>query len=167
MNNWIIGVDCGLSGGIALVDSCGRYRSVIDMPVEEWGKNKRRVCAVDLIDAFTSMRLRVVEKGETVRVYVERVSAMPGQGVTSMFSFGEGVGCVRTAIAASKLSSVWVTPNVWKKKMDLTKRHKDAAITLCREIFPDADLKKNKSGRADALMIARYGWLQESGTNEH
>ena len=92
--------------------------------------------------------------------YVETVHAMPGQGVTSMFSFGKAAGTIEGVLAGLEIPVTFVTPQAWKKPLGLLKKDKDVSRTLAIQLFPalSEQLKRKKDGgRADALLIARHG----------
>jgi len=146
-----IGVDCGISGAIALLNDNGSFISVHDMPVMAGTGKRQQVNASELAKIFRSM----FEGGEA---YVERVSAMPKQGVSSMFSFGTSYGIVLGVLAAIGIPTILVTPQSWKKRAGLTGKEKDYARTLAQQLYPAAELGRKKDiGRADALLIARFG----------
>ena len=99
------------------------------------------------------------EKEDTVKVVVEHVNAMPGQGVTSMFNFGQSFGVVKGICAALKLPIYFVRPTKWKKHFNLIKTNKDASRTKVIEAYPNISSKlsrKKDSNKADAILIARY-----------
>ena len=83
---------------------------------------------------------------------------MPGQGVSSMFGFGVSYGILQGVIASLGIPSVLVTPQRWKKAAGLMGKPKDYARTLAQRLYPAAELSRKKDiGRADAILIARYG----------
>ena len=84
---------------------------------------------------------------------------MPGQGVTSMFNFGQSFGVIKGVCAALKLPIYFVRPVKWKKHFNLIKTHKDASRTKVIEIFPHISSKisrKKDSNKADSILIAKY-----------
>ena len=94
-----------------------------------------------------------------VKVVVEHVTAMPGQGVTSMFNFGQSFGVIKGICAAMKLPIYFVRPTKWKKHFNLIKTNKDASRTKVIEIYPNISAKlsrKKDSNKADAILIASY-----------
>ena len=150
----IIGIDPGLSGAIAVLES--RKKSILrleDMPVVPDGK-KRKVSGHGLKEILKHYPRATVDM-----VYLERVSAMPGQGVVSMFSFGRSVGAVEAAISLLELPLTYVTPQKWmERSAGLIGTVKDASRGKVLDLYPDADvLRKKDNGRADAVLIARYG----------
>ena len=150
----ILGIDPGLSGAIAFYDTSNESVVVIDMPTIEVtrnGKNKREVSPALIADA-------VAGKG-IVQAFVERVSAMPGQGVSSMFSFGRSVGVIEGVLAAYEIPVTLVTPQAWMKAMGV-RAGKDGSRERAMQLFPQyADLfsRKKDDGRSDAVLIAKYG----------
>ena len=150
----IIGIDPGLSGAIAVIstNSC----EIFDMPtmtVERNGKAKRQVSASELAQILANYN------SNDCHVYVEKVSAMAGQGVTSVFSFGRSFGMIEGILAAFKLPVTFVAPATWVKAVGRG-QGKDASRARAMEIFPNnqADFKRVKDdGRADAALIAYWG----------
>lgn len=151
----IIGIDPGISGAIAIIGDHRAAPAVKDMPVMSKGTGKKQqVNAAELARMLASCAPSVV--------YVERVSAMPEQGVVSMFAFGEAFGVIRGVLAAMNIPIELVTPQTWKRRFGLLGTEKDAARTKAIELYPTAPLARKKDiGRADALLIARYGWETE------
>ena len=150
----IIGIDPGLSGAVAVLYS--DTLRVIDMPtmtVERNGKAKRQVSASELSELIYSCQ------GEDCHVYCERVSAMAGQGVTSVFSFGRSFGMIEGILAAFKLPVTYVAPATWVKAVGRG-QGKDASRARAMELFPNnqTDFKRVKDdGRADAALSAYWG----------
>ena len=154
-----IGIDPGVDGAIAVVGDDNRLVATFDMPCMLLGKNKRQVNAAELANILweESACLDAI-------AYVEQVSAMPGQGVSGMFNFGVSYGVVQGVLAALKIPMVLIRPAVWKKRAGLLGKDKEAARTLAQQLYPEAPLgRKRDIGRADAILIARYG---EEKTNE-
>ena len=153
----IIGIDPGLSGSICfLID--GKILDVIEMPtMAEGKKNKRQVNGSQVFNEITK-RTKEYQKNQ-VRVVIEQVSAMPGQGVTSMFNFGQSFGVLKGVCTAMQLPMYFVRPAKWKKYFNLINSEKDASRTRAIEIFPSfsASLSKKKdSNKADAILIASF-----------
>lgn len=150
-----IGIDPGLSGAIAVLNGTDSL-IVIDMPtmtVERNGKAKRQVSATELAQLLGDA------KSDDCHVFVERVSAMAGQGVTSVFSFGRSFGMIEGILAALRMPVTYVAPATWVKGV---KRGtgKDASRQRAMELFPanQADFKRVKDdGRSDAALIAYWG----------
>jgi crossover junction endodeoxyribonuclease RuvC len=156
------GIDPGLSGAVAVLAD-GEFRDVFDMPtVGRGAKGRQTVNAVSLAAA---LREHVsAEPGASVLAVLEEVSAMPGQGVTSMFRFGQSVGAVEGVLAALRMPLVRVRPQEWKKHAGLSGTAKDVARGLAIDLYPAAPLYRVRDGgRADALLLARWAWQTEQG----
>jgi crossover junction endodeoxyribonuclease RuvC len=153
----IIGIDPGISGSICFFQD-GKILDVIEMPtMTEGKKNKRQVNGSQIYNEI-SKRINIAENQET-RVVIEQVSAMPGQGVTSMFNFGQSFGILKGICSAMQLSMYFVRPAKWKKHFNLINSQKDASRTRAIEIFPyfSSQLSKKKdSNKADAILIASF-----------
>tara|TARA_B100000902_G_scaffold306724_1_gene295415 strand:+ start:8771 stop:9265 length:495 start_codon:yes stop_codon:yes gene_type:complete len=153
----IIGIDPGISGSICFFED-GRILDVIEMPTMTDGKkNKKQVNGSQVYNEISG-RIKKIEK-QDIRVIIEQVSAMPGQGVTSMFNFGQSFGILKGMCAAMQLSMYFVRPAKWKKYFNLINSEKDASRTKAIEIFPyySSNLSKKKdSNKADAILIASY-----------
>ena len=153
MNNeptTFIGIDPGLSGGIAILDTETNDVQLYDMPVLTDGKKRH-------IDIQAVLRiLRSVDNKSTF-VGIENVNAMPGQGVTSMFTMGFGLGLLHACVSSCNYPFTRVQPQTWKKDYSLLKKDKQASIMKAKELFPEADITlKRHDGRAEALLIADY-----------
>jgi crossover junction endodeoxyribonuclease RuvC len=153
----IIGIDPGISGSICfLVD--GKILEVIEMPTMIDGKkNKRQVNGSQVFNEITKI-IKEYKKDE-IRVVIEQVSAMPGQGVTSMFNFGQSFGILKGVCTAMQLPMFFIRPAKWKKYFNLLNSEKDASRTRAIEIFPyfSSQLSKKKdSNKADAILIASF-----------
>tara|TARA_B100002019_G_C20894308_1_gene414964 strand:- start:17 stop:511 length:495 start_codon:yes stop_codon:yes gene_type:complete len=153
----IIGIDPGISGSICFFED-GKILDVINMPTMTDGKkNKRQVNGAQIYNEI-SKRVKKYEK-ENIRVIIEQVSAMPGQGVTSMFNFGQSFGILKGTCSAMQLPMYFVRPAKWKKYFNLLNSEKDASRTRAIEIFPyfSSQLSKKKdSNKADAILIASF-----------
>ena len=151
----IIGIDPGLSGGIAILDDLKIY-DIFDMPIMSEGKkNKNQLNSAQLVNIINKHVLRK----ENTFVIVEQVSAMPGQGVTSMFNFGQSFGILKGICSAMHLPVYYVRPAKWKKYFNLINSEKDASRTRAIEIFPyfSSQLSKKKdNNKADAILIASF-----------
>ena len=153
----IIGIDPGISGSICFFKD-GRILEVIEMPVMTEGKkNKKQVNGAQIYNEFLK---RINKKDDQIiRVVIEQVSAMPGQGVTSMFNFGQSFGILKGICSAMQLPMFFVRPAKWKKYFNLINSQKDASRTRAIEIFPyfSTQLSKKKdSNKADAILIASF-----------
>ncbi len=153
----IIGIDPGISGAISFFED-GKVKEIIDMPVMAEGKkNKRQINGPQIYNEI-STRINKFEKKDII-VVIEQVSAMPGQGVTSMFNFGQSFGVLKGICSAMQLSMYFVRPAKWKKYFGLIKTEKDASRTKVIEIFPyiSSQLSRKKdSNKADAILIASF-----------
>ena len=153
----IIGIDPGISGSICFLED-GKIIDVLEMPtMAEGKKNKRQVNGSQIYNEI----LKRISKNEKqdIRVIIEQVSAMPGQGVTSMFNFGQSFGILKGICSAMQLSMYFVRPAKWKKYFGLINSEKDASRTRAIEMFPyfSSQLSKKKdSNKADAILIASY-----------
>tara|TARA_B100000989_G_scaffold234274_1_gene181060 strand:+ start:581 stop:1078 length:498 start_codon:yes stop_codon:yes gene_type:complete len=152
----IIGIDPGISGSICFFED-GKILEVIEMPVMTEGKkNKKQVNGSQVYNEF--LKRTNVNNRET-RVVIEQVSAMPGQGVTSMFNFGQSFGILKGICSAMQLPMFFVRPAKWKKYFNLINSQKDASRTRAIEIFPyfSKQLSKKKdTNKADAILIASF-----------
>ena len=153
----IIGIDPGISGSICFLDN-GKILDEIEMPIMTDGKkNKKQVNGSQVYNEITKI-IKQFEKNQ-IRVVIEHVSAMPGQGVTSMFNFGQSFGILKGICTAMQLSMYFVRPAKWKKYFNLLNSEKDASRTRAIEIFPyfSSQLSRKKdSNKADAILIASF-----------
>jgi len=153
----IIGIDPGISGSICFFKD-GNIIDVIEMPtMAEGKKNKRQVNGAQIYNEICN-RVNKIDK-QNIRVIIEQVSAMPGQGVTSMFNFGQSFGILKGICSAMQLPMYFVRPAKWKKYFGLIKSEKDASRTKAIEMFPyfSSQLSKKKdSNKADAILIASF-----------
>ena len=151
----IIGIDPGLSGAIAILQD-SKVLSIFDIPVMSEGKkNKRQLNSALLV----SLLRENIDNNEEVAVVVEQVNAMPGQGVTSMFNFGQTFGAIKGICAALELPIFFVRPSKWKKHFDLINSSKDSSRTKAIEMYPKLSkqlAKKKDVNKSDAILIARY-----------
>ena len=153
----IIGIDPGISGSICFLED-GKILDAIEMPtMTEGKKNKRQVNGAQIYNEISEI-INKIEKKD-IRVVIEQVSAMPGQGVTSMFNFGQSFGILKGICSAMQLPMFFVRPAKWKKYFNLINSEKDASRTRAIEIFPyfSSQLSKKKdSNKADAILIASF-----------
>ena len=153
----IIGIDPGINGSICFFQD-GKIIDVIEMPnMPEGKKNKKQVNGSQVFNEISS-RIKNIKK-ENIKVIIEQVSAMPGQGVTSMFNFGQSFGILKGICSAMQLPMYFIRPAKWKKYFNLINSEKDASRTKAIEIFPyfSSNLAKKKdSNKADAILIASY-----------
>ena len=154
---FIIGIDPGITGAICFLHN-GEIKDVIDMPkMAEGKKNKKQVNASQIYNEI-SYRIKNIPISE-ICVVIEQVSAMPGQGVTSMFNFGQSFGVLKGICASMKLPMHLVRPAKWKKYFNLIKTEKEASRTKVIEIFPQISSmlsKKKDVNKADAILIASF-----------
>ena len=153
----IIGIDPGISVSIVCFED-GKIIDVIPLPsMPEGKKNKRQVNGAQIFYEISS-RIKDIDK-ENIKVIIEQVAAMPGQGVTSMFNFGQSFGVLKGICSAMQLSMYFVRPAKWKKYFNLINSEKDASRTRAIEIYPyfSSQLSKKKdSNKADAILIASF-----------
>ena len=153
----IIGIDPGISGSICFFED-GKIIDVIEMPTMiEGKKNKKQVNGSQIYNEI-SKRISKFENHE-IRVIIEQVSAMPGQGVTSMFNFGQSFGILKGICSSMQLPMYFVRPAKWKKYFNLLNSQKDASRTKAIEIFPYFShrlSKKKDSNKADAILISSF-----------
>ena len=153
----IIGIDPGISGSICFFED-GKILDVINMPTMTDGKkNKKQLNGSQI---YNEISKRIKKTGDqNTRVVIEQVSAMPGQGVTSMFNFGQSFGILKGICSAMQLPMYFVRPAKWKKYFNLLNSEKDASRTRAIEIFPyfSSQLSRKKdSNKADAILIASF-----------
>ena len=153
----IIGIDPGITGSICFFED-GKIIDVLEMPnMAEGKKNKKQVNGAQIYYEI-SLRIKNLKK-EEIKVVIEQVSAMPGQGVTSMFNFGQSFGILKGICSAMQLSMYFVRPAKWKKYFNLINSEKDASRTKAIEIFPyfSSQLSRKKdSNKADAILISSF-----------
>ena len=151
----IVGIDPGLSGAIAILED-NKIKELFDMPVMPDGKKNKRQLNSALLVKLIKDNIKNLE--DTIMV-VEQVNAMPGQGVTSMFNFGQTFGAIKGICAALGLPIFFVRPAKWKKHFELINSSKDASRTKAIEMYPtlsDQLSKKKDVNKSDAILIARY-----------
>ena len=153
----IIGIDPGLSGSICFLED-GKILDVLEMPtMAEGKKNKRQVNGFQIYNEIFERIIKI--KKQDIRVVIEQVSAMPGQGVTSMFNFGQSFGILKGICSGMQLPMHFVRPAKWKKYFGLINSEKDASRTKAIEMFPyfSSQLSRKKdSNKADAILIACF-----------
>ena len=153
----IIGIDPGITGSICFFQD-GKIIDVVEMPnMPEGKKNKKQVNGAQIFYEI-SLRIKDLRK-EEIKVIIEQVSAMPGQGVTSMFNFGQSFGILKGICSGMQLPMYFVRPAKWKKYFNLINSEKDASRTRAIEIFPyfSGQLSRKKdSNKADAILIASF-----------
>tara|TARA_B100001248_G_scaffold254560_1_gene233085 strand:- start:468 stop:959 length:492 start_codon:yes stop_codon:yes gene_type:complete len=151
----VIGIDPGLSGAIAILEN-NKVLEIFEIPVMSEGKkNKRQLNSALLV----SLLRENIRNNEEVAVVVEQVNAMPGQGVTSMFNFGQTFGAIKGICAALDLPIFFVRPSKWKKHFELINSSKDSSRTKVIEMYPKLSnqlAKKKDVNKSDAILIARF-----------
>ena len=154
---FIIGIDPGISGAICFFEN-GKIIEIIDMPnMTDGKKNKKQVNGAQIYNEIYQ-QIKNIPKNE-INVVLEQVSAMPGQGVTSMFNFGQSFGVIKGICAAMRLPLHFVRPAKWKKYFNLLNSEKQASRTKAIEIFPEISHKLSKKkdiNKADAILIASF-----------
>lgn len=149
----IIGIDPGFSGAIAIWRPAIRNLYIYDMPTIPNAKGKTE------LDLHTLHDLLEPEDDTRHIAVVEQVAAMRGQGVSSMFRFGQGFGAIQMALAAHKIETHYVTPVQWKKHFGLSS-DKGVSRGLAMQRVPEKahEFKRVKDdGRAEAALLAIYG----------
>jgi crossover junction endodeoxyribonuclease RuvC len=153
------GIDPGKDGAVAIISSSGRV-TIVDTPTVSTGKGSRQ--AYDE-SAMAKILFRAVEENGGCVFALEQVHSMPGQGVSSMFSMGEGFGLWKGILAALRVPWTLVTPQRWKGAlMDGQAKEKAASALVAGRLFPAVagELAGPRGrvldGRADALLIAEY-----------
>ena len=151
----IVGIDPGITGAISILEN-KKILEVYDTPTMIDGKkNKRQVNGAQV----TNIIKERLNSNKEIIVVVEKVNAMPGQGVTSMFNFGQSFGVIKGICSALSVPIYFVRPAQWKKHFNLIKTNKDASRTKVIEVYPKISSKlsrKKDSNKADAILIARY-----------
>ena len=151
----VVGIDPGLSGAIAILEN-NKVIDIFDMPVMSEGKkNKRQLNSAQLANILRENKL----DNEEIAVVVEQVNAMPGQGVTSMFNFGQTFGAIKGVCATLNFPIFFVRPSKWKKHFELINSSKDSSRTKVIEMYPSLSnklAKKKDVNKSDAILIARY-----------
>jgi len=153
-----MGIDPGISGAIAIFEGTDLL-DAFDMPVIETqsGKRKKRRISPEMLVAEIEEHVEFL-----ARVYIEDVHAMPGQGVTSMFAFGEAAGLIRGVCAGLRVPVCLISPTTWKRGMKLQGAGKDASRAMAARMWPQkASLFKRQrdDGRAEAALLAHYGQM--------
>ena len=151
----VVGIDPGLSGAIAILEN-NKVLNIFDMPVMAEGKkNKRQLNSAQLVSIIKDC----TKPESEIAVVVEQVNAMPGQGVTSMFNFGQTFGAIKGVCAALELPIFFVRPSKWKKHFELINSSKDSSRTKVIEMYPSLSsqlAKKKDVNKSDAILIARF-----------
>jgi len=153
----ILGIDPGVSGAISVLEN-KKVIEVFEMPTMIDGKKNKKQVNGSQVSNIIKEKINSNKEKEII-VVVEHVNAMPGQGVTSMFNFGQSFGVIKGICSALNLPIYFVRPSKWKKHFNLIKTNKDASRTKAIEIYPEISSnlsRKKDSNKADAILIARY-----------
>ena len=151
----IFGIDPGVSGAISVLEN-KKVLDIFEMPTMIDGKKNKKQVNGSQVTNIIKQKLNL---NKEVIIVVEHVNAMPGQGVTSMFNFGQSFGVIKGICAALSVPIYFVRPSKWKKHFNLIKTNKDASRTKVIEVYPEIASKlhrKKDSNKADAILIARY-----------
>lgn len=146
----VVSADPGMKGGLAILNTTSGIALAAPMPTIGKEIDYRKIH-----EAFTTSTPDLI--------VIEKVHAMPGQGVTSMFNFGLGYGALVALATVSATRLVLVTPQMWKKHVLAgTNKDKNAAIQFCNHTYPSVNLilprcRTPHDGIADAICLAHYG----------
>jgi len=155
--SFVIGIDPGISGAIAIFED-GQLDTILDMPTLKIASGKTMKSHISAIGLVRILETWTLVSDGQAHIVIERVGAMPGQGVTSMFNFGRSAGIIEGVVAALQRPYTYVTPATWTKAVGRA-AGKDASRMRAMELFPSkADLFKRAKddGRADAALIAYW-----------
>ena len=155
--NYVIGIDPGISGAIAIFED-GQLDTILDMPTLKIASGKTMKSHISAIGLVRILETWTLVSDGQAHIVIEKVGAMPGQGVTSMFNFGRSAGIIEGVVAALQRPYTYVTPAAWTKAVGRA-AGKDASRMRAMELFPSkADLFKRAKddGRADAALIAYW-----------
>ena len=139
----IFGIDPGIAGAIAILDG-NEIIDVIDLPTMSEGKKNKKQLNSAHLSQYISSNVKDINKSVVV---VEQVNAMPGQGVTSMFNFGQTFGAIKGISATLKLPIFFVRPSKWKKHFELINSSKDSSRTKAIEMYPTLSKQLAKKKR--------------------
>jgi len=161
----IVGIDPGVFGAFAIIRH-PEVLEVYDFPILTTLKttktkkgNLKKKTELDIEEFYITYK-NLIRTWHPDLIIIEQVAARPGQGVSSMFSFGRTMGATEAIIrTVGGIPIRYVQPAVWKKHHKLIKKGKDASVALCRLHYPamTETFKKSKDGRAEAVLIAEYG----------
>ena len=152
---YILGIDPGLSGALALYNPETKDVEIVDMPTHEIKVNgkKKRTLDIYALGRWIDLNMNLIKEA-----IIEEPSAAPGQGVTSMFNFGFSCGVAQAVVAANMIPMTLVRPATWKKALGLTSE-KDLSRRRASMLFPQHIGKWTRAkddGRAEALLLAYY-----------
>ncbi len=152
----IFAIDPGVNGACSIYINRKLYK-IFDVPTMIDGKkNKKQINATQLSKI---VKQTIEDQKEEISVIIERVSAMPGQGVTSMFNFGQSFGVIKGIFSTLEIPIYFVSPAKWKKHFNLIGSEKDASRTKAIELFPKFSneiSRKKDANKADAILIGKY-----------
>lgn len=155
----IIGIDPGCSGALVVLDRNNNVSAHLNMPTIKVGTKSR------VNGAAVASFLRDAMHCDSCHAYLEQVGAMPGQGVSSMFTFGHAAGVVEGLLQGLGIPYTLVTPQAWKKRAGLIGQDKDAARSRAIQLYPNLrvlDLKGKGQAVADAILIAKFGGREQA-----
>jgi crossover junction endodeoxyribonuclease RuvC len=154
----VIGIDPGVEGAVAVVDDAGRLVALDDTPVVWTASRGRRRRSYDL-GRMRALLARWMGDGAPVHAVVELQQAMPGQGVSSMFSTGYGYGLWIGLLAGLGIPHTPVPARVWQRALLASGSGdtKGRALVAASRLFPLCPIPQARHGRADALLLAEYG----------
>jgi len=173
---YILGIDPGLDGGLVLIDKKGDVIAKHIMPIISMVKKaknksgKKTVRSVDIVGVNKLIEIAQKGYGSDLKCYMEKVHAMPKQGVCAMFNFGYAFGVVEACLVANKIPYELVTPQAWCKVMHqgISKEYqaKDRSLLVFKRLYPNFNFKATErckrphDGLVDGLLIAEYGRRQ-------
>jgi crossover junction endodeoxyribonuclease RuvC len=155
--SYVIGIDPGISGAIAIFED-GQLDTILDMPTLKIASGKTMKSHISAIGLVRILETWTLVSDGQAHIVIEKVGAMPGQGVTSMFNFGRSAGIIEGVVAALQIPHTYVAPATWTKAVGRA-AGKDASRMRAMELFPSkAELFKRAKddGRADAALIAYW-----------
>lgn len=153
-----IGIDPGMNGALAIIDE-RKVLAVHDMPTTQERVGKRLTKRILIPELLALLRTWSAEYGQPP-TFLEKVHSMPNDGKASAERFGRSCGIVECAVVAARLPLTWVTPQSWKRRAGLLRAPKDQSRAKACDLYPDiapALTRKRDQGRAEAILIARYG----------
>lgn len=143
----ILGIDPGLDGGIAILNG-SEIELLETIPTEKkTGFIKRQVDAQKLSNILRVYPISVC--------YIEKVASRPGQGVGSVFSFGDTYGCIRGVLGALNIPTYAISPQKWKKELKISS--KEDSLKASKDLFSGLKFRKKDHNIAEALLLAYYG----------
>ena len=137
-----IGIDPGKSGAMAIIFEGMDETVLVPFDEQEYANVLRNLY------------------GQPAKACLEHVGAMPGQGVTSMFNFGQNFGYIKGLLEAFQIPYELVRPQKWKKEFGIS--DKNSSVECCKRLFPGVDLRRTERCRkdddnmAEALLMAEY-----------